>query len=30
MQNFEETEFTFDIKKMQDALKECESIAQQQ
>ena len=30
MQNFEQTEFTFDVEKMQSALKEVESIAQQQ
>ena len=30
MQNFELTPFTFDVEKMQDALKECESIVQQQ
>ena len=30
MQNFEQTEFTFDVKKMQDALKEVEGIVQQQ
>ena len=30
MQNFEQTVFTFDVKKMQDALKEVEGIVQQQ
>ena len=30
MQNFELTPFTFDVAKMQTALKECESIVQQQ